>query len=376
MSAFDAGAWWLDVVYAPTGDVLGQLQAENMRIVDRLNGGMELTATVRAELAGGTDLGVANRIVRAFQRDTPTGDRVLRFAGHVHEPLTDTGDADGGEYVELIAKSPWALMAYRYLDTNGGAWGYSATDAGAIAADLIARAREFYPPPPPYTIPDESEHGLGATVFATVNRDRGYDAGQPIGEAIAALAAIENGFDFIERPVDPWTWPVFSRLVIGDLATVVEDVRLEYGEGTVANVAGYRIDQMLPVNSIIATGAQDVRVQVFDEASIAGYGLWTRTISHPTVTDLGTLTAHANAALRPVPVDLVAVDLAGPQPVAADLGRFPRYWTEFQVGSILRVYIRGARRTLDVDALVREATVEVDAEGAERVVGLVLEVAA
>jgi hypothetical protein len=150
---------------------------------------------------------------------------------------------------------------------------------------------------------------------------------------------------------------------------------LEYGAGTRGAITSYSVSRVPPINSVIATNGKGLFWKNDFEASGVTYGLWPTLVNFPDAETTTELDALARGVWRVYPVDSIAAQLGGLQDPAAR-GAALMLWDDFDLGDAVPVYIRGARRTITGTATVREATVEVDAEGAERTASIVLDLAA
>lgn len=370
--------WVLEVTNREGTVPRASLVPQTFTIIDTLGGGRELRGLVDAREPGAVDLDVGQRVVRAWalpRAPASPGQRVCRFAGHVYAPLADVEDADGTAHVEFIAKGPWAAIAQRYLAGRGGEWSYVATDAGNIAGDLLSRAMEFWTPSAGSNPDVISNHGLGALITASTSRDRTYQPHQNIRDAVVQLSEVQGGFYFREQPRVPVSNGFIADLVITPTPGFTRSTHpLQYGEGTIGNVeAVTRVERIMPANHIVALGQPPQFAEAFDTLSIDQYGAWTEVVSHPTATNTATLLIHAQDAMRPAPVDVVHLTVSSEDPTDR-APRVPRLWEDFDVGDRLPTHLRLVRRTITADALVRSASITVDADGRERLGDLVLEV--
>jgi hypothetical protein len=321
----------------------------------RLTGASEVNLKVDtfAEIARDLDVG-AQRAIKLYRNET------LRFYGFVTEPLRRTADAH-----EVKAVDPYARFAARVIRKHAeygveGTPNQDLSDAGVIMRTLVEHE-------------NTREHtGLRiVTVPRSVDRQRIYDPGKVVGEAIDELSEGDDGFYFRVDPVDD------DPVVMGDLVvlwpTPGQDrprAKFEYGDGTLANIEEPTIDETLPVNSILAEGADGITVLVQDQASIAERGLWERYVAFSDITDKPTLRELATDTLR---MSTQGVSTYTIKPIARGESFVPGLLEDFDVGDT--VYLRIAHGALDVDAAVTvlEATLTIEAlSGREQLTSLVV----
>lgn len=374
----DSGRWVVEVLNL-AGVSQGWLDVQDLRVTARMNGISECSGTVLASSPGAAALDVYRAVIRAWRRNGSdlTGVREARFAGQVHG-LREVGDADGLETVEFVARDPLAAALQRFQPWNSS-WGPTTLDvavAGFIG-DLAISAED------PAGLDATYPHGLGVVAlgggwpsgtWGFERRRKGEDLFKLLQEGDAAT----QGFYYRSRPRTS-TGTTYADLLIAlapatlsSLAAGVTRTPLEYGAGTRGQIASYAVDRVPPVNSILAVGAEGLTWLIDSESSGAAYGLWPEQFSWTEETTTARLDVLARGVWRPFPTDSIQVELGWPaDPRAREA--LPKMWDDFDLGDSLVVYIRGARRTVSATALVREVTVEVDAEGTERTTGLVLD---
>lgn len=389
MGDVDAAQWALEVADR-VGAAKGVLEWESLQVTQRLNGTSELRAEVDPTSQGAKALEVYSRLVRAWRR--PPGalasgnpGRLIRFAGHVHE-LEDTADADGTEGCSLVAKDPSAAMLARFQPWHSG-WGPAPLNGAVsqLVGDLTISAED------PAGLDASYPHGLtvsaiGAgwpTVSLAVEK---HTPGEQAFRSMQEGEAGTMGFYWTVKPIDPIINPatvaggvhasMWVAVAPGSLSAVPPPLpRLEYGLGTLRTLAAYRARRVPPVNSVIATASGTGLTWKNDsESSGATYGLWPVLASFADVDTTARLDALARGVWHVFPGDTISIDLPEvPDPATA--AQAPMLWDDFEVGDSLAVLLRGTRRTVSGTALVREATVTVDAEGTERLTNLVLDLA-
>lgn len=367
----DPARWLLDITNR-AGVVVAQFEPQSFRITDTLNVGMSMEGIARADAPGAASLSVQERVVRAWRRTSGGGvgvERTLRFAGHVHAPLTDTGDANGAEMVQFIARDPFAALAWRYVSSHLS-WGDESQDVyvdiGVIASDLAGAATEYEPGVDPFLI--TSDHGLRVTqVQPSVSGANGVDPGKQFAEAIIQLAELETGFWFRIEALEMGAGFGAMKIYAPLPGVARNAARFEYGPRTLANLSSFRVDTQMVINAVSVFGGNNIVVKVFDQDSIDQYGLWETTLNFSDVYDPRALRAHGNEAMRPDPVQTFSCEVATGAPSA------PMLWDSFNVGDSVPLYIRGERVNVDRMVTVTSATVEVDENGDESLASLVLE---
>ncbi len=273
-------------------------------------------------------------------------DRVLRF----HGPLSALSEQGNETQSGMVAtfRGPFAGLQ----TSSGGDGGefvgirteYVTTDAGQIAWGLIERPLEGLLP---------AYIGKG-TIQATVKRDRTYERGAGVGEAIIALTTVEGGFDFWVEPIEPnidaqrGLFHVYAQQGV-DRPNVV----FEYGSATIGNVTAYRRSVVTPIRKVTAYGANGMKAT----AAGGGGGPPTQVISVPDVSVQATLQAIANGALRPRYTFVTEFD---PDPAVA-----PQPWVNYFLGDTVRYRAKhGAyieQRSVRIDSI----EVQIDDNGNE-----------
>jgi hypothetical protein len=340
------GAWSVHVEDL-AGAIRAFVDADSLTWARRWNGGAELAFRLPVDDANAGELQVASRVLVAYQ------DGALRFRGRVNAPLVRDQD-----WITVRAADPWFDLMGR---TMQAAATFTAQDAGAIAVALIATqdARR-------------STRIAAGTIAASVPRTVTYDAGKNVAEAIAELAAMDDGFGFTIEPVrDPAALATLGRLNVRYPAVNADqpDVRFEYGDGTLDNLEGFREELGLPINHVRASTAPDstgTRLQT-DSASAASqatYDLWDSELALNDVTSSAIAQARGDAALQPDPPATWAVTPAPSSPI---LGR------DFDAGDLVRLTLRRGAVDVTGTALVSEAVLQVDNDASsERLASLVL----
>jgi hypothetical protein len=376
-----------EVARRDTGASLGWLEPSTLAITLRLNGAAEVRATFDASHPAAANLDVYRRVLRVYRRRTgigPMNQRSVVFAGHIHD-LEDAGDADGRETVEVVARDafeafirryqPWA-SSYATAGSPGqlyDAVAYLVSDANISAEDPLG-LDVVYP------------HGITGVVPVGPGWPLGtwsWDRHEPMAQAFRRMQEPDagTGFYFTMKyagAVGASLGGLWICLTPGGLSTPgaggAPSPRLEYGRGTLQNVASYRAQRVPPVNSVIAVGEEGLAYKSDHEASGADYGLWPTLVSFPGETTPARLDVLGRGAWQPYPLDSIRLELPAPDP--ADLGPWtPMLWDDLDVGQGIPVLIRGARRTVSGTATIREATVTVPASGVEHLSSLVLDLA-
>lgn len=346
---------WAWEITTLAGVTVAEVRPREATVTRRLNGsaviGLTLDADDASELA-------TNRLIRGWREPRAGGTRVLRAAGRV-TGITGEAATDSAEHVTLASASDgFGVVNERYCTS---ALTYTQWYPRDIINGLVTLQNGRYP--------------TGLRVAAGTGgppRDRTYEAGKSVGEAILQLAEVDDGFWFRVDPVDGGS--EFSELVLlypssgGESGAV-----LGWGEGTAGNLSSVEVSVMPPVNHVVAFGAGDgdaqLRTAVGDAASIAAHGLLEVVITHTDVSEEATLLAHARDALRLT--EQVSVRLE----VAALQENTPRPWDDFDVGETLTLVLRGRTPVLRRSGSYRVTsfTVRVGDDGVERMTALDLE---
>lgn len=351
------------------GDLLTTLNPHTGTLVQRLNTYATLTISVRhsAENDNQLDLIEIGKVLRLRIGGA------LRFAGPIYA-ITEEGDASGFDVVTVKAADPFFVLHHRYT-TNASPL-YAATDAGAIANDLIGLANFDVggDTDPTYnTLLDD-----GGDVDTSVNRDRDYQRQvHKYGELIENLANVENGFYFVVVPID--TGSTVETYRCGELDIrypnpgVSSGARFEYGPGTLANLERFRVETGKPhqLGIFHGTGAGEVESptgvlgSTWDDA-VDAYGLWQRQASDPEVSEPDTITQRARdlASLEPIKTYGFTVSRG------AD--NVPVPWDDFGIGDSVDVYAVLPLTTVDTSLTVTEITTSFD-ENSLYLAGVVVE---
>jgi hypothetical protein len=325
------------------------LDASGIRLTRKVNGACTLEFTAYTDDPNARELLIGKRAVKLYR------DGVLRFMGLIGEPFTDSATE-----LAVAVYDPFKFLEAAHVgDATLVPAVYDQTDAGTVAWDLIN------------ALPYETHLEQG-TLQASVKRDRTYDPGKGIAEAITQLAEVDNGFAFRIDAVDNGGATFASFNALYPLAGVDRpDVRYEYGDGTLANIdeSSLKIDRLLPVNDVVVTGAGVGEAVPAESASSASskaeYGTFPAWDSASDVSDTTTLLEHATGLVVPDPPVVVQFD---------DVEGAPMLFDDFDVGDTVGVYIDNGRTRLSGAFRVNQATLVVDDDsGAERLTGLVLE---
>lgn len=337
------------------GVTVAEVRPREATVTRRLNGsaviGLTLDAGDASELA-------TNRLIRGWREPRAGGTRVLRAAGRV-TGITGAVATDSSEHVTMASASDG------FGALNGRYRMQPVTFTQYFPRDIVDAL----------VLTENSMSATGLRVAAGVGgppRDRTYEVGKCVGEAVLQLAEVDDGFWFRVDPVDAGS--VFSEFVVlypssgGDSGAV-----LGWGEGTVGNLASVEVSVMPPVNYVLAFGAGDGDSQLYlsigNGDSIAEHGLLEAVITHTDVSEESTLTAHARDALRPTEQVSVRLDAASIQ------ANTPRPWDDFDVGQTMSIVLRGQTPTLRRTGSFRVTsfTVKVGDDGVERMTALDLE---
>ena len=334
---------WLASVETNAGVAVSFIDPSGLTVVRRLNGGNEAVLEARDPKVG--DLAIASRSVALYR------DGIVRLRGKVWEPLVYRPDS-----VTVKVHDPWFGLEHRRVRVTTR---YDAVDAGTIAWNLI-----------------DDQNTLATTRISqgsrddSVVRDRTYERGKPVAEAVKQLSEVINGFWFRLDPVDGVAGTHAEIVVLyPDSGTTRAGVKLEFGEDTIANIEDYEVSVYLPRNRVTSTGALlegeiEITAVATDAASVTAYGLFDEEVAFTTVETPGTLQEHADEELRADPIKTYSITFGQGAPML---------WDDFDVGDIISFYIKNGELTETGAARVVEAIVEVTSENSERVKSLVIQ---
>lgn len=324
-----------------------------------LNGGNVLQGRADQLADAMSELDVGSRALKLYDLDAAA----LRFHGKIDDPLEDDEDD-----VAFVAKD-FGWLDQRRVQPDPAARTFAARDAGLIASDLLAAQNARGP----------TRLRMGA-VQASQPRDRTYDPGKVVSEAIAELAKVDDGVYFVTNPVDGAAG-THAEIVVRYPASGTDrpGARFEFGDGTLANLAAFKRTRLRPLNFVTTTGANmgegaALYSQRSDAASIAAYDLVEDEVAYATVTEQATLDQHAADALEPAPKNVYSFAAA---PSSAQPGEpyVPRLWRDFDVGDVCRLTILHGRVSCkNVPVRVTSATVAIaDDADAEQLASIVFE---
>jgi hypothetical protein len=316
------------------------LEGSGLEVTRDLNGGTSLKFGAEARDAALAELTVGKRGIKAYR------DGELRFHGRVWEPVRYAPDV-----VQFECRDPWAVVKNRRIREEVS---YALVDAGDIAWDLVSLQNGYKT--------TRLREGANAD---SQDRDRTYEAGKLVGEAIEQLAGVINGFWFRVDPVDGVAGTQAELVILHPASGADRDVLFEFGEATSAGLDGFDLQVLLPRNRIVARGGEGTEPAVAeDAASIAEYDLYEDEVSFTDVTVQATLQAHADAELRPAPIKTFTFD---PGPTA------PMLWDDFDVGDVVGFRIENGPLVETGTGRVTSATVNVGDAGAETLSRIVME---
>lgn len=340
-------------------DLLGGQKAfpdvYGLKLTRRINGACSVGFSVATDDHDAIELLIASRVVKYYR------DGVLRFAGRIGEPFVERTD-----YVACAAYDPFFYLTDRHVGAGVMVPGngrdplvFGSTDAGEIAWELI------------------STHGdtnlAEGTIAPSVVRDRVYEGGKSIGEAIVQLTEVDDGFFFRIDALDDAA-PNFAtfNVLYPNSGTVSDQSRFEFGPGTLDNLDedSLEVERFLPVNRAIVLGGSgggpDVPFAVVENAASQDeYGVFEKWLDLGDATDGVTLQQHGLAELSPNPrVTIRCSALEGA----------PALFDDFDVGDLVRVHVNTGRTIYTGSLRVNQVTLEVDDDtGAETLTGLVME---
>lgn len=246
---------------------------------------------------------------------------------------------DGQDQLTAIFKDPFGRMLGDGSETGRhlfAAVEFTAQDQGSIGWDLID------------ALNDDSDTGIReGTIETTTTRDRSYEAGKNVGEALVQLTEVIGGFDFEILPLDPTDedGKLGEYTVYAEQGEDRDDLLWGFGKSTMANVQAVARTITQPVNRVRMVTGEGLVADEQDAASLAKFGRWSRALSAPTdVVVQATLDQQAEDRLRPTWVKVTAFTpdpTIGPQPFddywIGDTGRFRGMQGAFNEAFVPRV---------------------------------------
>jgi hypothetical protein len=262
-------------------------------------------------------------------------DGELKFSGQF-APLQETSD-ESQSVATVTFKSPLGRLEQRFRDADVT---YTGIDQGTIAWNLIA---------------DENTKGatglVQGTITATVTRDRTYEEGKQILEALTQLSEVQNGGAYWETPLDPEdNAGALAEFNAGPRPGTDRSsfVKFEVGDGTLDNCISVQREIKLPVNRATVLGDAGSVDRAENLNSQATYGVWEALESIPDATGVA-LSERSNALIVPDPVQIVTFE---PDPVNA-----PRPWVDWWLGDT--VSFKADRDALQISTTARPRALEI-----------------
>lgn len=339
-----------------SGVTLAEVRPREATVTRRLNGPCMVDLTLDPQDAVTLSTGC---LIRGWRTPAAGGDRILRASGRVTGVSASAG-TDTAEHVTLAsALDGFGTMTNRVVYLQP--YVFQQVNPRDICDVIVTLQNSRW------------ETGLRvAAGSAGPPRDRTYEIGKNIAEIVTQLAEVDDGFWFRVDPVDAGA--TFSELVLlypssGGASGAI----LEFGAGTSGNLSKAEVTVTPPVNFVTAFGAGDgdaqLRRYVWDQPSIAAYGLVDAVVTYTDVSDAGTLEAHARDALKPREQVATRVEVASLTAAA------PRPWDDFDVGQTVTLNLRGRSPVLQRSGTVRVTSysVRVDEDGVERLSSLDVE---
>jgi hypothetical protein len=279
-------------------------------------------------------------------------------------PITSRDDSLPGRSTTIQAVGFFDVLSKRVFRQERTV--FTNVDAGQIASAILAQANAQF------------DTGITlTTVETTVSRTRTYRRFSSMGSAIVELSQVENGFDFEVVGTEMRVYSEQGDDRSASAANGVDQVVLGY-QAANQNISTFsrKVDTAGFTNrlSAITTGSVEV---VEDSNSVSEYGLYEVTEDLGQVSsDVGRAYAAAEIAVRGLPMETIDVSLI----TIDEDERCPRFDGNpgddshyFGLGDKVRVVIQDPSLPLIDQAFrVFSATVNLDANGAEKVTGLQL----
>jgi hypothetical protein len=340
---------WTYLLADPAGIVVTELRVQAKHRYD-LNAGSTVTLTgidlrsdeadaIYSQLAGGLPQ------LHAF-RD---GDR--KFGGRF-APSADQSSS-GDATVDMTFQSPIAELASRYLvAASEFPSPVVGEQSGQYAWRIIAQQNASF-----------TARILPGTIQTTTVRVVPFEAGQQVLDALQQLTKFADGFDFLERPMDPTVNSGFMSFIdILNPAGVDRTATLlfQHGPGTLDNVLSVQRQITMPVNHAAVFGTirdaagneTPLAATVLHGPSQAKYGRFSKVEANVTVASQGDGVARANNMIVPDPTVAVTFE---PDPATA-----PGPWDDFWLGDWCGLYANSG--AMQVDAAQRITAIEVDTD--------------
>lgn len=235
-------------------------------------------------------------------------------------------------HTTTFAATDYRGMLYRRIAWPGSTVTFAAVDQAQIAAQLIRDAETRGPP-------------LGISTSGPINtavlRDRTYDVGANVGELIANLGRVQNGFDWDVSPdlrFRVW-WPARGTQTVtftAEYGRTVTDVRRTIASGEFANALRFSGDDGVPAVTRVITPGNE--------------GRWEDQQGDTDLTTTKALNETADGAI---------VRASNLEP-SYQLTLTPGIWSPGLVwlGDLVRIVIRSGR--LDVNTTSRVVAVSID----------------
>ena len=255
--------------------------------------------------------------------------------------------ATGDDIDANTHKTTWSSVGYRgfrRLIWPTSTRTFSAVDQATIAWTLISNSQSL------------ADGNLGITNGSTATgtlRDRTYDAGKPIGEAIDELAAVIGGFDWDISPAmvfQLWPSPAYRGTAVGWAAV--------FGD-TISKVKR-DVDPATFATDLYGTGGDTTTPITRSAASRGAAGRWESTVSWSDVSVQSTLVQHTEAALAE------AENLVPTYQLTVAKGRWSP--SDAWLGDTVRFVCHSGRLNVDTTGRIVQVDITIDDDGNEQTV--------
>lgn len=353
-----AHASWTWELLSLTGVPVAEVVVRSATVTRRLGPAQPSTATltIDATTPGGRVLDSTAYLVRGWRRPPTGGSRTIRHAGPI-TGITATAGTDTHETIQATSADPFTILDNRLRASQVT---YTTQTPRAIVNALVTAENTR-----------ATTHLRVAAGTAGPNRDRTYEVGKNVGEAIRQLAEVQDGFYYVVNPVDDGATVGELVLRYPDPGSTAGAARFEHGPGTIGSLTAVEASVLPPINRVTGFGAGDETDQLIvseeDTASIAAYGLYESSVQHVDVSIEQTLRDHCTDALRPDPRRTLVVQVATAGSVFV-----PSPWDDFDVGDTVSIATRtdSPVNSYEGTAVVTEVTVSLDDQGNETLTGL------
>ncbi|MDQ3730325.1 MAG: hypothetical protein M3355_12140 [Actinomycetota bacterium] len=318
-----------------------------------------------------SDVSPLERIVKGY-----LSGRII-YTGRVLIPTFDSGQ-DDAIVIDCVDVMDQLQRSFVKIPSPYAIYGFSRAnvDQSQIMLDLVAHAR---PTSAELTagVKNLPVHPSLGSRPATVNRERNFEPGKEIGEAIHDLSEVFNGVDYAFTPLDRTdgymaqldTW---SRRGVDKTASVIFEAGV--GQNNVRSIK-YEPDGSLATNTATVMGQTEEGLAPPSYTSTQPdsrnlYGIFAEFTGRPDVSTSGTVESHAREIVSVLAFPPGFFELTFPTEASYGEGVFgipPQVYFDYWLGDVVRVVAKIGAMVLDVEGRVTEITLADSAETGGRV---------